>query len=73
VQKGDWVLLHAAAGGAGFLMTQILKSIGVKPLRNDAMISSSLIPSGIFAVWAIGTAVYSAYHCPDSEDSRRDQ
>ncbi|KKK22988.1 hypothetical protein P175DRAFT_0429586 [Aspergillus ochraceoroseus IBT 24754] len=28
VQKGDWVLLHAAAGGAGFLMTQILKSIG---------------------------------------------
>lgn len=28
VQKGDWVLLHAAAGGAGFLMTQVLKSIG---------------------------------------------
>jgi NADPH2:quinone reductase len=24
------VLLHAAAGGAGFLMTQILKSIGAK-------------------------------------------
>jgi NADPH2:quinone reductase len=30
VQKDDWVLLHAAAGGAGFLMTQILKSIGAK-------------------------------------------
>lgn len=30
VQKGDWVLLHAAAGGAGFLMTQILKDIGAK-------------------------------------------
>ena len=30
VKKGDWVLLHAAAGGAGFLMTQILKSIGAK-------------------------------------------
>ncbi|KAF7158470.1 hypothetical protein CNMCM5623_003473 [Aspergillus felis] len=28
VQKGDWVLLHAAAGGAGFLMTQVLKTIG---------------------------------------------
>lgn len=28
VQKGDSVLLHAAAGGAGFLMTQILKNIG---------------------------------------------
>jgi NADPH2:quinone reductase len=30
VQKGDWVLLHAAAGGAGFLMTQILKTMGAK-------------------------------------------
>ncbi|KAJ5488897.1 quinone oxidoreductase [Penicillium diatomitis] len=30
VQKGDWVLLHAAAGGAGFLMTQVLKSMGAK-------------------------------------------
>ncbi|KAJ5492361.1 Alcohol dehydrogenase superfamily zinc-type [Penicillium expansum] len=30
VQKGDWVLLHAAAGGAGFLMTQILKTLGAK-------------------------------------------
>ncbi|KAA8652489.1 hypothetical protein EYZ11_005216 [Aspergillus tanneri] len=30
VQKGEWVLVHAAAGGAGFLMTQILKSVGAK-------------------------------------------
>jgi NADPH2:quinone reductase len=30
VQRGEWVLLHAAAGGAGFLMTQILKRIGAK-------------------------------------------
>lgn len=30
VQPGDWVLLHAAAGGAGFLMTQLLKSFGAK-------------------------------------------
>ncbi|KAK5659815.1 hypothetical protein OQA88_1027 [Cercophora sp. LCS_1] len=28
VKKGDWVLLHAAAGGAGFLMTQIIKNVG---------------------------------------------
>ena len=28
VQKGDWVLLHAAAGGVGLLMCQILKSLG---------------------------------------------
>lgn len=30
VKSGDWVLLHAAAGGAGWLMTQILKAIGAK-------------------------------------------
>ena len=30
VKPGDWVLLHAAAGGAGWLMTQILKSVGAK-------------------------------------------
>ncbi|KAK4163091.1 hypothetical protein QBC43DRAFT_320503 [Cladorrhinum sp. PSN259] len=30
VKKGDWVLLHAAAGGAGFLMTQLLKHLGAK-------------------------------------------
>ncbi|KAL1967946.1 hypothetical protein VTN77DRAFT_2363 [Rasamsonia byssochlamydoides] len=30
VQKGEWVLLHAAAGGAGFLMTQVLKLLGAK-------------------------------------------
>lgn len=28
VKAGDWVLLHAAAGGVGFLMTQILKKLG---------------------------------------------
>ncbi|KAI1940680.1 NADPH:quinone reductase [Ophidiomyces ophidiicola] len=30
VQKGDWILLHAAAGGAGYLMTQMLKMAGAK-------------------------------------------
>lgn len=29
-KSGDWVLLHAAAGGAGWLMTQILKTLGAK-------------------------------------------
>jgi NADPH2:quinone reductase len=28
VKPGDWVLLHAAAGGVGILMAQILKSLG---------------------------------------------
>lgn len=30
VKAGDWVLLHAAAGGAGYLMTQVLKTMGAK-------------------------------------------
>ena len=30
VQRGDWVLLHAAAGGTGYLMTQILKTMGAR-------------------------------------------
>ena len=30
VKKGDWILVHAAAGGAGFLMTQLLKLFGAK-------------------------------------------
>ncbi|PKS09654.1 hypothetical protein jhhlp_004273 [Lomentospora prolificans] len=30
VKPGDWVLLHAAAGGTGILMTQILKALGAK-------------------------------------------
>ncbi|CAK7237568.1 NADPH:quinone reductase [Sporothrix bragantina] len=30
VEPGNWVLLHAAAGGTGLLMIQILKSLGVK-------------------------------------------
>ncbi|KAI1107813.1 NAD(P)-binding protein [Jackrogersella minutella] len=28
VQKGDWVLVHAAAGGTGLWLVQLLKSIG---------------------------------------------
>ncbi|KAH7020541.1 hypothetical protein EDB80DRAFT_821624 [Ilyonectria destructans] len=30
VKPGDWVLLHAAAGGAGLLMMQVLKAMGAK-------------------------------------------
>lgn len=28
VKKGDWVLVHAAAGGTGLWLTQLLKSVG---------------------------------------------
>jgi len=30
VQEGDWVLVHAAAGGVGLLLTQIVKLLGGK-------------------------------------------
>jgi NADPH:quinone reductase len=30
VKKGDWVLVHAAAGGVGLLMCQILRSMGAR-------------------------------------------
>lgn len=30
VQAGEWVMVHAAAGGAGYLLTQLLKSIGAR-------------------------------------------
>lgn len=30
VQKGDWILVHAAAGGVGLLLTQMLKAIGAR-------------------------------------------
>jgi len=28
VKKGDWILVHAAAGGTGLLLGQILKDLG---------------------------------------------
>jgi len=28
VQKGDWILVHAAAGGTGLLLGQVLKDLG---------------------------------------------
>lgn len=32
VQKGDWVLVHAAAGGVGLWLCQILKSLGANTI-----------------------------------------
>jgi NADPH:quinone reductase len=32
VQKGDWVMLHAAAGGVGLLMCQLLKARGARTI-----------------------------------------
>ncbi|KAI0164971.1 NAD(P)-binding protein [Xylariaceae sp. FL1272] len=32
VKKGDWVLVHAAAGGTGLLLVQLLKAIGANTI-----------------------------------------
>ncbi|KAI0113959.1 hypothetical protein GGR51DRAFT_504980 [Nemania sp. FL0031] len=32
VQKGDWVLVHAAAGGTGLLLCQLLRAIGANTI-----------------------------------------
>lgn len=32
VQKGDWVLVHAAAGGVGLWLCQILKALGANTI-----------------------------------------
>jgi NADPH2:quinone reductase len=32
VQKGDWVLVHAAAGGVGTWLVQLLKAVGAKTI-----------------------------------------
>lgn len=32
VQRGDWVLVHAAAGGVGLLMCQILRDMGARTI-----------------------------------------
>lgn len=32
VKKGDWVLVHAAAGGVGLLLCQMLKAVGARTI-----------------------------------------
>ncbi|KAI1485743.1 hypothetical protein F5X96DRAFT_682570 [Biscogniauxia mediterranea] len=32
VQKGDWVLVHAAAGGTGLLLCQLLRAVGARTI-----------------------------------------
>lgn len=32
VQKGDWVLVHAAAGGVGLWLMQLLRAVGAKTI-----------------------------------------
>jgi NADPH:quinone reductase len=62
VQPGDWVLLHAAAGGAGFLMTQILKKIGAK------VIGTAGGPEKVALVKSLGTDYVIDYRSEEGKD-----
>ncbi|PKY03659.1 NAD(P)-binding protein [Aspergillus campestris IBT 28561] len=62
VQKGDWVLLHAAAGGAGFLMTQVLKSIGAK------VIGTAGGPEKVALVKSLGADYVIDYRSEEGKD-----
>ncbi|KAJ5620452.1 hypothetical protein N7510_004436 [Penicillium lagena] len=62
VQKGDWVLLHAAAGGAGFLMTQILKTMGAN------VIGTAGGPEKCALVKSLGADVVIDYRSEEGKD-----
>lgn len=62
VQKGDWVLLHAAAGGAGFLMTQVLKGLGAK------VIGTAGGPEKVGLVKSLGADVAIDYRSDEGKD-----
>jgi NADPH2:quinone reductase len=62
VQKGEWALLHAAAGGTGFLLTQILKGIGAK------VIGTAGGPEKVELVRSLGADVVIDYKSEEGKD-----
>ena len=49
VNEGDWVLLHAAAGSVGVLLTQILKHLGAKVIATAGGSEKIAIVKGLGA------------------------
>jgi NADPH2:quinone reductase len=45
VKKGDWVLVHAAAGGVGILLIQMLKATGAKVIGTCSTSKVDLVKS----------------------------
>lgn len=62
IKAGDWVLLHAAAGGAGFLMTQILKKLGA------IVIGTAGGPEKIALVQSLGADYVIDYRSEEGKD-----
>lgn len=62
VQKGEWILLHAAAGGAGQVLIQLLKKIGAK------IIGTAGGPEKIQLIKDLGVDVAIDYKSPEGKD-----
>lgn len=62
VKPDDWVLVHAAAGGVGLLMTQILKSIGAK------VIGTAGGPDKVALVKGLGADHVIDYRSPEGDE-----
>lgn len=62
VQSGDWVLLHAAAGGTAFLMTQILRDIGAR------VIGTAGGPEKVVLVKSLGVEHVIDYRSPEGKN-----
>lgn len=53
VQPGDWVLVHAAAGGVGGLLTQMLKAVGAKVIATASTEEKCELAKSYGAGWVI--------------------
>jgi NADPH:quinone reductase len=56
VQEGDWVLVHAAAGGVGLLLTQLAKLRGGRVIATTSTEEKTALARGAGADEAIGYA-----------------
>ena len=54
IQKGDWVIVHAAAGGVGLLLTQIAKSLGGRVIATTSTDEKAQLASEAGADEVIG-------------------
>jgi len=54
VQRGDWVIVHAAAGGVGLLLTQIVKLAGGKVIATTSSEAKAELARGAGADEVIG-------------------
>lgn len=53
VQKDDWVLVHAAAGGVGLWLCQILKALGAHTIGTASAAEKIKLAKGNGAEWVI--------------------